>query len=173
MRRALIVIGAAIVLMVGGAFAYASIPAADGTITGCVNKTSGVVRIIDTAKTSCTKNEDTVPWNQAGQPGQDGANGTNGVSGYQAVTKSETFTPVAGQLNTFIGVSCPPGKHVTGGGAFGDLSSSGGSNVQESSPSVSGDIESWFAIVGKASNAPFNGTETIRVTVTVFCIDAV
>ena len=71
--RVVTVIGAALVLMIGGAVAYASIPATDGTITGCVLKSSGHVRIIDTATESCKSTETTVPWNQAGQPGEDGA----------------------------------------------------------------------------------------------------
>ena len=101
-------IGAALVLMIGGAMAYAAIPAADGTITGCVLKSSGVVRIIDTAKEKCKSNRADRPWNQAGQPGADG------VSGYEIVTNEGPVLE-----NSFVTrqVTCPRGKNVTGGGA--------------------------------------------------------
>ena len=45
--RALAVIGAALVLMAGGAMAYAAIPSASGTIAACMLKPGGTIRLID------------------------------------------------------------------------------------------------------------------------------
>ena len=67
--RVLAVIGAALVLMIGGAVAYAQIPSTDGTVTACMVKTSGTIRLIDAeAGATCRSTEKQVTWNQAGSP---------------------------------------------------------------------------------------------------------
>ena len=117
--RALIVIGAALALGIGGAVAYGAIPSADGTFTACINKTSGSVRIIDAgvASAKCSSNELRRTWNQQGVPGADG------VSGYEVVTDTIDFT--AQQGGVFTGtqptVPCPEGKVAIGGDAFGTI----------------------------------------------------
>ena len=75
--RVLTVIGAALVLMAGGAVAYAQIPAADGTISACYTKSTGTIRIIDTG-VACKKGETSLTWNQHGNPGTNGTNGKDG-----------------------------------------------------------------------------------------------
>ena len=70
--RVLAVIGAALVLMIGGAVAYAAIPAADGTITACYTKPSSALRIINAESgATCKRGETKVKWNAEGQPGAD------------------------------------------------------------------------------------------------------
>jgi hypothetical protein len=68
----------------------ASIPVPDGTITGCINDATRVVRIIDTAKSDpvnrCVAaggvlHETRVAWNQAGPPGPKGDPGEPGLKG--------------------------------------------------------------------------------------------
>ena len=87
-NRALIVIGAALAFGIGGGIAVAQIPASDGTITGCVAKPGGTVRIIDAEGGAvCKKGEQTVPWNQAGVPGQDGVSGVHTVRGFVNLTE--------------------------------------------------------------------------------------
>jgi hypothetical protein len=109
----LAVIGAALVLMIGGAVAYASIPAPDGTITGCVLKSSGVVRIIDTATESCKSSERTVPWNQAGQPGEDGADAPDfSTQLYRAKGGTGGVIPGGGGWQSFS--YCDPDDKVMG-----------------------------------------------------------
>lgn len=61
--------------------ALASIPSADGTITGCYTKSSGTLRIIDPAATKCGTNETTISWNQKGPKGDTGATGPAGPAG--------------------------------------------------------------------------------------------
>jgi hypothetical protein len=93
--RALVILACAVVLVVGGAVAYAAIPSASGVFTACINKTSGAVRIIDTATSaSCKSSEILRTWNQAGQPGAPGEDGED-------VTLSQRYTAV-GQPSTII-----------------------------------------------------------------------
>jgi collagen triple helix repeat protein len=68
---------------IGVGAAVASIPGADGTITGCVNKADGTLRVIDLAKTpTCkTNSETTLPWNQTGPRGPQGPQGLQGPKG--------------------------------------------------------------------------------------------
>ena len=86
---------AALGLGIGGAVAAASIPASNGTITGCyVTPTSdsdspvGSLRVIDPSdttesdpavSTAAPIGEATITWNQQGQPGPQGPPGQNGM----------------------------------------------------------------------------------------------
>lgn len=107
------------VLLVGG-FATASVPDSTGVIHSCIAK-DGTVRVIDTATTAkCPK--DTVPlnWNQtgpkgpAGPTGAQGPAGPAGASGYEIVNNSAVVDQ--SDLDTGVGVECPAGKQVFGGG---------------------------------------------------------
>ena len=61
----------------------ASIPGANGVITGCI-LASQQVRIIDTAITpGCNVNETRVTWNQTGPTGSTGPTGPQGLIGLQ------------------------------------------------------------------------------------------
>jgi hypothetical protein len=79
--RALIVVGAALALGLGGGIAIADIPSSgDGTITACMLTSSGTIRLIDAeAGTTCKKGEQKVEWNQQGVPGEDGEDGTDAL----------------------------------------------------------------------------------------------
>jgi len=168
--RAVTVIGAALVLMIGGAVAYAQIPATDGTITGCVLKSSGQVRIIDTAKESCRSTETTVPWNQAGQPG---TNGTNGVSGYQIVSRSGSLTgnSLVGSSGVLLG--CPAGKVALGG--FGDahlVRSPVNLPVDVSGTFLSSDDEGVPEVafrISKLDGSPFVAADVVEYVIQVTC----
>jgi hypothetical protein len=84
-------VGAA-VLCAAGAFAYASVPDAGGTIHGCYDKAIGQLRVIDTASNDpisgkCLSTETAITWSQTGPkgdpgtPGTPGKDGTNGAAG--------------------------------------------------------------------------------------------
>lgn len=61
-----------------------SIPAPNGTITACVEPSSGTIHLIDTARTSrCHPNQIRVTWNQKGSPGPQGPQGPQGPAGPQ------------------------------------------------------------------------------------------
>lgn len=76
-------------LALGAGRAFASIPAADGTYTGCYLRFWGTLRVIDTAipTQKCGWFEVQVAWNpkgpkgDTGDPGRDGAPGTPGKDG--------------------------------------------------------------------------------------------
>src|SRR5207247_3930210 len=76
----------AILVLVGGA-AYASVPDGGGVIHGCYSKTSGSLRLIDTATTTtCSSTENSVNWNQTGPPGPAGPQGPQGPQGATGTT---------------------------------------------------------------------------------------
>jgi hypothetical protein len=63
LRTVLSIGGVVAALAAAGTVAYASIPAADGTVTACVMSTTGTVRIIDTdANQTCLTTEKKVQW---------------------------------------------------------------------------------------------------------------
>ena len=110
--------GRALVVLVAGGVAYATIPS-NGVITGCYTRSGGALRVIDANVTNCRPAETRLSWNVAGVPGQDGADGADGqdgVSGYEVVTKDDVFP--SGTTSSFGGVKveCPAGKKVLGGG---------------------------------------------------------
>lgn len=78
-KRALLAGGATILLLGGVSGAYAV--TADGTINACQDKSTGNLRVIDPAKTSCKNSETPISWNQAGPQGIQGIQGIQGVPG--------------------------------------------------------------------------------------------
>jgi hypothetical protein len=77
-RRA-ITVSAAVVALIGGGAAVASIPDSKGVITMCVRGASE--RVIDTAKTHCAPGRKTVKWNAKGPKGPKGDKGVKGDPG--------------------------------------------------------------------------------------------
>jgi hypothetical protein len=165
--RALAVIGAALVLMFGGMVAYSAIPSADGTITACMTKASGTVRLIEAkAGKKCRKAEKLVTWNEEGQPGadgtngtngtngKDGTNGTNGVSGYSMESRAASIngTGVGGAPTLLVSIFCPPGKVALGGG--GKASLTNGQIVALTASHPQGSF-GWDVTFTPADGAPF------------------
>jgi hypothetical protein len=76
---------ALLLVLGGGAIGFASIPASDGTVTACADRTTGAVRLIDTAAggkhNKCTTRERRVKWSQKGPQGAGGPQGPNGANG--------------------------------------------------------------------------------------------
>jgi hypothetical protein len=64
-----------------GSTAYAAIPDSGSVIHSCYKKSGGVVRVIDTASTSCDSNETPLDWNQQGPQGPQGVPGPKGDKG--------------------------------------------------------------------------------------------
>jgi hypothetical protein len=65
--------------LIAASVAWAAIPAADGTISGCYNTKNGKLRVVD--GTACKKKETALSWNQAGQTGPQGEPGAPGAPG--------------------------------------------------------------------------------------------
>jgi hypothetical protein len=60
------VLSITLLVLVAGGIASAAIPGSDGTISGCYDKVSGKLRLIDSAAgQQCTKNETPVSWQQS------------------------------------------------------------------------------------------------------------
>jgi hypothetical protein len=79
-------------LVLAGGVAYAAIPAADGTITGCYTAANSVLgmpkgslRVVDDAA-HCRRNEQPLTWNQVGPKGDPGPAGEKGEQGSQGET---------------------------------------------------------------------------------------
>jgi ethanolamine utilization microcompartment shell protein EutS len=64
----------------GGAIAATTLTSSDGTITACVAKKSGAVKVVAAGK-KCPKGTRTLTWNQTGRPGAQGPPGTPGAAG--------------------------------------------------------------------------------------------
>lgn len=78
-RGTLVTMSVIAVALAGGA-AYALIPQ-DGIISGCYAKSTGVLRVIDAAVSSCRTGETALSWNQQGVQGPQGPEGPEGPAG--------------------------------------------------------------------------------------------
>jgi hypothetical protein len=137
-RRWFAVAGLAVGAAVGATgIAYASIPDADGTIHGCVNKGSGILRVIDPSTgATCAASETPLTFNQQGTPGLPGPSGPAGPTGPAGATGATGDTGPAGTAGVSgyevvhsIGprstdsiqrgdATCPAGKKVLSGGGY-------------------------------------------------------
>jgi hypothetical protein len=82
-KVALAVSATAAVCLTAGV-ATGAIPGGGGKISACYTKIGGVLRVIDVEKASperCTRFEESISWNQAGQPGPAGPAGPAGPKG--------------------------------------------------------------------------------------------
>lgn len=72
----------AVTAIVGGGFALAAIPNGDGTITGCYDNRTGMLRVIDSEEgAECRTSEIALTWNQTGPQGPQGPQGPSGPPG--------------------------------------------------------------------------------------------
>ena len=75
-------IGTAVVAAVVAGTAYATIPGTNGTVSGCYEKYTGLLRVIDAESgKSCTKLENPIAWSQRGPKGDTGPQGPAGPQG--------------------------------------------------------------------------------------------
>lgn len=71
-------------LLTVSGLAWASIPAANGVLTGCYANKDGSLRLIDAATgAKCSNKEKQITWNQTGPAGPQGATGPQGLPGPQ------------------------------------------------------------------------------------------
>jgi hypothetical protein len=104
MHGKLVAGAAAAVALIGSGAASAAIPSAAGTLHGCVNNATGVLRVVDEAKSgnlgqcittgAAVLRETAVDWNQtgpAGPPGEPGAPGAPGAAGRDAPVPLEVL----------------------------------------------------------------------------------
>lgn len=79
--RKIIAAVAALILVVLGGIAYASIPAADGTINGCYKNSGNHDLVVVDSAASCPSGYTALNWNQTGPQGPQGATGATGPQG--------------------------------------------------------------------------------------------
>lgn len=63
--------------------AFASIPGANGVISGCYSRSGGALRVIDSSVTQCKQGETSLNFNQTGPQGPQGIQGPVGPAGPQ------------------------------------------------------------------------------------------
>jgi hypothetical protein len=141
--RAAVVVVVVVAVAAAGGIAYASIPDTQGVIHACYSTngataTNGTqLSIIDPARASCTKNQQSIAWSQTGPPGQDGADGQDGQDGQDGAKgdkgdpgPSDAFTNYGdgvhaigdGLTQTVASVTVPAGSYIlTGTVAAGSL----------------------------------------------------
>jgi hypothetical protein len=93
-RRAVrILILATALLALGAGIAYATIPGSNGTINGCYEKRTGILRVIDAeAGKACLSIETPISWSQQGPKGDQGLQGPKGEKGDKG-DKGDPGTP--------------------------------------------------------------------------------
>lgn len=93
MKRKTVVALAALAALAGAtSIALATIPGANGVISGCYNKASGLLRVVDAeAGESCGAAEQAIQWNQTGPQGPPGPAGAPGtaVVGFRAIRTNQ------------------------------------------------------------------------------------
>lgn len=83
-KRTAVIAAAGAGLLMATGVAYASIPAADGTIHGCYASKGGDVRLVEEDE-ACKTQERRVSWNRQGPPGEVGPQGPQGEQGPQGI----------------------------------------------------------------------------------------
>jgi len=130
-RAGRLAVAVALLGLVGGAVAYASIPDGSGVIHACYKKSSpnqGVLRVIDTQLgQTCANNELSLYWNQRGPSGPSGASGPAGASGPSGPSGLSGDTGPSGPSGA-SGLSGPSGDSGPSGPS-GDTGSSGPSGA--------------------------------------------
>ena len=112
-RRLFIFGGAVALAAVLGGVAFAAIPDSEGAIHGCYLKSSGQLRVIDTARDEhCSRAETAISWNERGPAGTQGVPGEAGPAGPQGPTGPQGPQGPAGQdgvasLAALAGTSTP------------------------------------------------------------------
>jgi len=124
-RRLSVVFGITIAgLALAGSFAYASIPDANGVITGCYSangskqKNGTPLNIVDSGST-CSNGQTAIPWSQTGPAGAVGQTGPTGPAGPSDLWDFNrygiTSTLGTGHQNTIMSLELPAGSYFVEG----------------------------------------------------------
>jgi len=123
-RAASIVAAGVLTASIVGGVAYAAVPDSSGVYSGCYQKNSGALRVIDPSSESCKSNEILITWNRvgpAGAQGPVGPAGPQGVPGPQGTPGPGSVTQVntgagltGGPITTSGTISVAPGGITTG-----------------------------------------------------------
>jgi hypothetical protein len=105
-----VAVAAAVIMLVGGGIAYASIPGPDGVISACYKPSDGKLFVIDSSA-SCPSGTTSLNWNQTGPQGPPGPSATFVT---QTVEASGGTVDPGQQIRVLA--ECPAGWLATGGG---------------------------------------------------------
>jgi hypothetical protein len=199
MHKRVGLLAAALLLLLAGSVAYASIPDSQGVIHACRKNNGGALRVIDTdARQTCTSNETALDWSQTGPQGPAGSAGPagpagpqgpegppgpagTGATGYEIIGSTLTVQVDAGQTNhgDFIDTCASRNKRPVGGGGFfallGDPSETPnpapGWSVGASYPfrNAEGSTEAWAINLVRAPGGP---AATYELRLWVACLTA-
>jgi hypothetical protein len=158
-------------LVIGG-LAWATIPAADGTISACYDKQSGMTRIYDPSEgpiKGCGKNETPITWSQTGPQGEPGDQGepgpqgpagpegpAGGLAGREVVSTEFTVPQSTAEFTYVATATCTADKVVLGGGY--EIEQAGVNELRESHPEVvQPGVEAWRVGVGPDDDVDVDG----------------
>jgi hypothetical protein len=122
-KTCITVVSTTSLVFIGAVLTYATIPAPDGVIYGCYNKSGGSIRVIDNAVTGCSSNETQLTWNRTGPQGPIGLQGPSGPTGATGAAGPLGATGPAGPAGA-TGATGPAGPAGTGGLPVADFVSS-------------------------------------------------
>jgi len=109
-----------ILILIGAAAIFATIPDPTGVVYGCYHKSNGSLRVIDNTTTSCGANEVLLTWNQKGPAGPAGPSHAYIVRGPQLGEPGIPDLPPDPSGLTGVRVvtlTLPPGSYIIDGKA--------------------------------------------------------
>jgi hypothetical protein len=104
-KNKLAAVAAAVVAIAAGTTAYAAIPDGAGTIHGCYDKSSGALRVTDSATNTpkgCSNKEIALDWNQQGPKGDKGDPGPSlarEAEGSATITATSNYGTEVAEMN--------------------------------------------------------------------------
>src|SRR2546421_7251910 len=125
-RRLGIALLIGVALSVGGGIAYAAIPGSDGTISGCAEKRTGILRVIDAeaGKQCLSAFENPIAWNARGPQGLKGDKGDAGAVGpSEAWFRASNTVTFDNSIKEIVSVELPEGLYAVT--ATGDVKAPG------------------------------------------------
>jgi hypothetical protein len=91
-RRTLVLLGALALAAAAGGVAWATVPGNEGVIHACYQKSSGILRVLDSPRDKCTRSERPIEWNVEGPQGPPGEQGLPGEPGASVGAVYAEFT---------------------------------------------------------------------------------
>lgn len=149
-KRISIVAAVAATAALGAAIAVASIPAPDGTIHGCRNTVTGVLRVIDSSS-SCGPLQASLNWAQQGpvgprgDVGPQGAVGPKGDPGGSSPQSTIVYSHHVTTSDYVYVIPCPAGYYLSSWSSQPDDGNSGTGAVEAFSPNL-GPIYPWYGV---------------------------
>jgi hypothetical protein len=160
-KRVVLTTSMAVGLLLGGlgvGLAVAAVPDASGVFSGCVNKVTGVLRVIDKSKgQTCIASgllaETPITWNQQGPKGDVGAIGVKGATGAVGPQgpKGDTGATGATGPKGDTGAQGPAGPIGPAGAGLTELDQLSGLSCNRAEPDAAGQVQVTYGSDGSVS----------------------